>query len=112
MHAAALELLIERAVLMQHAVENIGCDPTRRETGHFGWQCECRPPRQMPSRLPRSPGGKRDRNRPDMAIGRIQVSLRICECPGLLAGGPRSGYMLVSAKPPPQCRLTHAGTNR
>jgi hypothetical protein len=30
-------LLIKRTVLMQHAVENIRCDPSRRETGHLGW---------------------------------------------------------------------------
>ena len=40
MRAGAVELLVERAVLMQHAVENIRRDPPRRETGHLGWQCE------------------------------------------------------------------------
>jgi hypothetical protein len=25
---------------VQDPVENIRCDPPRRETWHFGWQCE------------------------------------------------------------------------
>ena len=40
MGGGAVELFVERAVLVQHAVENIRCDPPRRETGHLGWQCE------------------------------------------------------------------------
>ena len=38
MRAGALELLVQRPMLMQHAVEDIGCDPPRREPGHLGWQ--------------------------------------------------------------------------
>src|ERR1700712_1671819 len=40
MGAGAVELVVEGAVLMQHAIENIRCDPPRRETRHFGWQGE------------------------------------------------------------------------
>jgi hypothetical protein len=35
MGAGAVKLVVEGAVLVQHAVENVGCDPARRETGHF-----------------------------------------------------------------------------
>ncbi len=38
MRGGAVELLVERPMLVQHAVKNIRCDPPRRETGHFGWQ--------------------------------------------------------------------------
>ena len=38
MRGGAIELLVERPVLVQHAVKNIRCDPPRRKTGHFGWQ--------------------------------------------------------------------------
>jgi hypothetical protein len=27
-------------MFVQYAVKNIRCDPSRRETWHFGWQCE------------------------------------------------------------------------
>jgi hypothetical protein len=27
-------------MFVQDAVKNIRCDPSRRETWHFGWQCE------------------------------------------------------------------------
>jgi hypothetical protein len=27
-------------VLVQHAIENVGRDPARREAGHFGRYCE------------------------------------------------------------------------
>jgi hypothetical protein len=37
MRGGAIELIVKRAVLMQHAVENIGRDPARRETRHLGW---------------------------------------------------------------------------
>ena len=37
MRAGAVELVVERAMLVQHAVKNIRCDPPRRETRHFGW---------------------------------------------------------------------------
>ena len=40
MGAAAVELLVKRAVLLQHAVDDVGGDPPRRETGHFGWRGE------------------------------------------------------------------------
>jgi len=40
MRAGAVELVIERAVLVQDAVENIRSDPPRRETRHFGRCCE------------------------------------------------------------------------
>jgi hypothetical protein len=40
MRGRAVELLVERPVLVQHVVKNICCDPPRRETGHFGRQCE------------------------------------------------------------------------
>ena len=40
MGGGAVELVVERAVLVQHAVENIRRDPPRRETGHFGWQLQ------------------------------------------------------------------------
>ncbi len=38
MGAGAIELFVKRAMLLEHAVDNIRCDPPRRETGHFGWQ--------------------------------------------------------------------------
>ncbi len=38
MRGGAVELVVERAVLMQDAVEDIRRDPARRETGHLGWQ--------------------------------------------------------------------------
>jgi hypothetical protein len=37
MRGGAIELIVKRAALMQHAVENIRRDPPRRETGHLGW---------------------------------------------------------------------------
>jgi hypothetical protein len=40
MRAGAVELLVERPVLVQHAIKNIRCDPPRRKTGHFGGQGE------------------------------------------------------------------------
>ena len=40
MRGGAVELFVQRALLMQHAVENIRRDPPRRETRHLGWQCE------------------------------------------------------------------------
>src|SRR3569832_2178199 len=38
MGGSAIELFVERAVLVQDAVENVGCDPPCRETWHFRWQ--------------------------------------------------------------------------
>src|ERR1700722_1271668 len=38
MGAGALELVVQRAPLMQHAVQDIRRDPPRRKTRHFGWQ--------------------------------------------------------------------------
>ncbi len=40
MGAGAIELVVEGTVFMQHAVENVGGDPPRRETGHFGRNCK------------------------------------------------------------------------
>ena len=40
MRGGAVELVVERAMLVQYAVKNIRCDPPRRETWHFGWQCK------------------------------------------------------------------------
>ncbi|MGY2931232.1 hypothetical protein ACVWZ6_000834 [Bradyrhizobium sp. GM6.1] len=40
MGAAAVELLVKCAVLVQHAVDDVGGNPPRRETGHFGWRSE------------------------------------------------------------------------
>ena len=40
MGAGAVELVVEGAVLVQHAVENVGRDPPRRETGNFGRNCK------------------------------------------------------------------------
>src|SRR5256885_5349002 len=40
MRGRAVELFIERAMLVQHAVQNVGGDPPCRETGHFGRYCE------------------------------------------------------------------------
>ncbi len=40
MGAAAVELIVKRAVLVQHAVDDVGGDPPRRETGHFGRRSE------------------------------------------------------------------------
>src|SRR6266403_2274364 len=40
MGGGAVELLVQRPMLVQHAVENIGCDPPCRETGHLGWHCK------------------------------------------------------------------------
>src|SRR5258706_10819322 len=40
MRGAAVELLVERPALVQHAVKNVRCDPPRRETRHFGGQGE------------------------------------------------------------------------
>jgi len=49
MGAGAVELVIGRAVLVQDAVDNVGSDPPRRETRHFGrrgetlrWHAEAR----------------------------------------------------------------------
>jgi hypothetical protein len=38
--ASALKLVVERAMFVQDAVKDIRCDPSRRESGHFGWQCK------------------------------------------------------------------------
>ena len=35
MGARAVELIVEGAMLVQHAVENISRDPSRGEAGHF-----------------------------------------------------------------------------
>jgi hypothetical protein len=35
MSARAVELIVEGAMLVQHAIENISCDPACREPGHF-----------------------------------------------------------------------------
>ena len=40
MRARAVELVVERAVLVQDAVENVGGDPPCRQTGHFGRYCK------------------------------------------------------------------------
>jgi len=40
MSAAAVELVVERAVLVQHAVDDVSSNPPRRETGHFGRRSE------------------------------------------------------------------------
>src|SRR5581483_10022629 len=40
MGGGAVELVIERAMLVQHAVEHIRRDPPRREAGHFGRSSE------------------------------------------------------------------------
>ena len=40
MGAGAVELVVEGAMLVQYAVENIGRDPPRGEAGHFGRYCE------------------------------------------------------------------------
>jgi hypothetical protein len=40
MRAGAVELIIECAVLVQHAVEDVGRDAARRETGDFGRNCK------------------------------------------------------------------------
>jgi hypothetical protein len=40
MRGGAIQLFVQRAVLMQHAIENIRGDPARRETWDLGWQCE------------------------------------------------------------------------
>ena len=40
MRAGAVELVVEGAVFVQYAVENVGCDPPRREAGHFGGNCK------------------------------------------------------------------------
>jgi hypothetical protein len=38
MGARAVELIVKRTMLVQHTVDDVGCDPSCRETGHFGWQ--------------------------------------------------------------------------
>jgi len=38
MGAGSVELVIKRAVLVQDAVDDVGSNPPRRETGHFGWR--------------------------------------------------------------------------
>src|SRR3569833_2727048 len=40
MCGGAIQLFVQRAVLMQYAIENIRGDPARRETWDLGWQCE------------------------------------------------------------------------
>ncbi len=35
-----VELVVERALLVQDTIENIRRDPPRRETRHFGGTCE------------------------------------------------------------------------
>jgi hypothetical protein len=40
MCAGTVELIVKRALLVQHAVKDVCCDPPRREPGHFGWQCK------------------------------------------------------------------------
>jgi hypothetical protein len=40
MRAGTVELVVEGALLVQYAVENISRDPSRREAGHFGRYCE------------------------------------------------------------------------
>src|ERR1700743_1414938 len=40
MGGSTIELLVERAMLVQHAVEHIRRDPPRREAGHFGRSSE------------------------------------------------------------------------
>jgi len=36
MRSRAVELVVKCAVLVQHAVENVGGDPSCRKAGHFG----------------------------------------------------------------------------
>ncbi|MGY4456518.1 hypothetical protein ACVWYI_000478 [Bradyrhizobium sp. LB13.1] len=38
MGAAAVELLVKCAVLLQHAVDDVGSNPPRGKTRHFGWR--------------------------------------------------------------------------
>ena len=40
MRARTIELVVERAMLVQDAVQNIRGDPPCRETRHFGRYCE------------------------------------------------------------------------
>ena len=40
MRARAVELVVKGALLVQDAIENVGRDAPRRETGHFGRYCE------------------------------------------------------------------------
>ena len=40
MGGGAVELVVEGAALVQHAVQNIRRDPPRREAGHLGGRCE------------------------------------------------------------------------
>ena len=40
MGAGAVELVVEGAMFMQYAVENVGRDAPCRETGNFGRNCE------------------------------------------------------------------------
>ena len=40
MGRGAIELFVERATLVQDAIENVGRDSSRREAGHFSWQSE------------------------------------------------------------------------
>jgi hypothetical protein len=35
MGGGAVELVVEGTMLVQHAVQYVGCDPPCRETGHF-----------------------------------------------------------------------------
>ena len=35
MRRSAVELLIERAMLVQDAIEDVGCDPPRRKAGRY-----------------------------------------------------------------------------
>ena len=38
--AGALKLVVQRAALVQHAVQDIGRNPPRREAGNFGRNCK------------------------------------------------------------------------
>jgi len=40
MSGGTIELVVESAMLVQNAVENIRGDPPRSETGHFGGNCK------------------------------------------------------------------------
>jgi hypothetical protein len=40
MGAGAVELVVERAVLVQDTVDDVSSNPPCRETGHFGWRGE------------------------------------------------------------------------
>jgi hypothetical protein len=40
MGGGTVELIVERAVLVQNPVKNVSRNPPRREAGHFGRNCK------------------------------------------------------------------------